>query len=90
MCAFLYGIEGVSYKDHTLGFFSGDMKFYGGLLGTIGELLYFSVVVYSTVGFGEIVPIGPLGKIVMVLEGMVGGLVLAILIIAMYKKTMDR
>ena len=52
--------------------------------------MYFSVVVYSTVGFGEMLPIGPIGKSVMMFEGIAGGLVLAILIIALYKKTMDR
>ena len=85
-CMFLYGIEGVSYQDKTLGFFSNDFSF----LSTLGNLFYFSVVVYSTVGFGEMVPIGPLGKSVMIFEGILGGLVLAILIIALYKKTMDR
>ena len=83
---FLYGIEGVSYQDKTLGFFSNDFS----LISTIGNLFYFSVVVYSTVGFGEMVPIGPIGKSVMIFEGIIGGLVLAILIIALYKKSMDR
>ena len=36
------------------------------------------------------VPIGPLGKSIMIFEGIIGGLVLAILIIALYKKSMDR
>ena len=36
------------------------------------------------------VPIGPLGKSIMIFEGITGGLVLAILIIALYKKSMDR
>ena len=85
-CMFLYGIEGVSYQDKTLGFFSNDFS----LISTIGNLFYFSVVVYSTVGFGEMVPIGPIGKSVMIFEGIIGGLVLAILIIALYKKSMDR
>ena len=85
-CMLLYGIEGVSYQDKTLGFFSNDFSF----LSTLGNLFYFSVVVYSTVGFGEMVPIGPIGKSVMIFEGILGGLVLAILIIALYKKTMDR
>jgi len=85
-CMFLYGIEGVSYQDKILGFFSDDFS----LLSTIGNLFYFSVVVYSTVGFGEMVPIGPIGKSVMIFEGIIGGLVLAILIIALYKKSMDR
>ena len=85
-CMFLYGIEGVSYQGKTLGFFSDDFS----LVSTLGNLFYFSVVVYSTVGFGEMVPIGPLGKSIMIFEGIIGGLVLAILIIALYKKSMDR
>ena len=86
ICMLLYGIEGISYNGTIVGFFSEDY----GLLSTLGNLLYFSVVVYSTVGFGEMLPIGPIGKIVMMFEGIAGGLVLAILIIALYKKTMDR
>ena len=94
----LYGIEGVSYgtladgeTQRIVGFFNEESmgKDYG-LLNTLGNLLYFSVVVYSTVGFGEMLPIGPIGKTVMMFEGIAGGLVLAILIIALYKKTMDR
>ena len=85
-CMFLYGIEGISYGDKIVGFFSDDFS----PLSTLGNLFYFSVVVYSTVGFGEMLPIGPIGKSVMVFEGIMGGLVLAILIIALYKKTMDR
>jgi len=86
VCMILYGIEGVSYQNKILGFFSDDFS----ILSTIGNLFYFSVVVYSTVGFGEMVPIGPLGKSVVIFEGIIGGLVLAILIIALYKKSMDR
>jgi hypothetical protein len=86
ICMILYGIEGISYQDKILGFFSDDFS----MLSTIGNLFYFSVVVYSTVGFGEMVPIGPLGKSVVIFEGIIGGLVLAILIIALYKKSMDR
>ena len=85
-CMFLYGIEGISYQGKILGFFSDDFSF----ISTLGNLFYFSVVVYSTVGFGEMVPIGPLGKSIMIFEGIIGGLVLAILIIALYKKSMDR
>ena len=86
VCMLLYGIQGVHYDDKIIGFFSDDFD----LLTTLGNLFYFSVVVYSTVGFGEMIPIGALGKSVMIFEGIAGGLVLAILIIALYKKTMDR
>ena len=93
-CMVLYGIEGVKYGDpihgdRIIGFFTEDYQKFG-LLNTLGNLFYFSVVVYSTVGFGEMLPIGPLGKGIMIFEGIIGGLILAILIIALYKKTMDR
>ena len=93
-CMMLYGVEGIKYGDpingdRIIGFFSDDLQKYG-LLNTLGNLFYFSVVVYSTVGFGEMLPIGPIGKATMIFEGLVGGLILAILIIALYKKTMDR
>ena len=87
-CAFLYGIEGVSYGDKLLKF-EGTQSF-AEMLNVFGDLFYFSVVVFSTVGFGEILPIGPLGKTLMIFEGLIGGLILAILIIAIYKQLMDR
>ena len=95
VCMILYGIDGVKYGDpingdRIIGFFeSSDIQKYG-ILNMLGNLFYFSVVVYSTVGFGEMLPTGFLGKSVMIFEGIAGGLVLAILIIALYKKTMDR
>ena len=87
--AILYGIEGVQYQNHILGFF-GDTEYFGGLIYVIGNLLYFSIVVYTTVGFGEIVPIGMLGKSVMIFESIIGGLFLAIFVVAMYKKINER
>jgi len=87
--AIFYGIEGVSYGDYTLGFW-GDVEQFGGILNVIGNLLYFSVVVFSTVGFGEILPIGPLGKSIMMVEGIAGGLILSIFMIAVYRQLMDR
>ena len=87
-CAFLYGIEGVRYSDKLLKF-EGTQSFTE-MLNIFGDLFYFSVVVFSTVGFGEILPIGPIGKTLMIFEGLIGGLILAILIIAVYKHLMDR
>jgi hypothetical protein len=89
ICSFLYGIEGVAYQERILGYWVTDLPEYG-IWATIGNLLYFSVVVFSTVGFGDIVPIGPLGKSIMIFEGIIGGLIMAVLIIALYKQLMDR
>ncbi len=84
--AMVYGIEGVRYGDQLLKFGEPGYSF----LATLGNLLYFSMVVFTTVGFGEIVPIGPLSKIAMMIEGFLSTVLLAILIIAMYKRSMAR
>jgi len=88
-CALLYGINGVDYQDRNLSFFADDIQEYG-YLKTFGNLFYFSVVVFSTVGFGEITPVGLLNKTVMIFEGLTGGIITTILIIAIYRQLMDR
>ena len=89
VCALIYGIDGVVYQDRNLSFFADDIQEYG-YLRTFGNLFYFSVVIFSTVGFGEITPFGLLNKTVMIFEGMTGGLILSIFVIAVYKQLMDR
>ena len=88
-CALLYGINGVDYQDRNLGFFAEDIQEYG-YWRTFGNLFYFSVVVFSTVGFGEITPLGFLNKTVMIVEGLIGGIIMSIIMIAIYKQLMDR
>ena len=88
-CALLYGINGVDYQDRNLSFFANDAQEYG-YGRTFGNLFYFSVVVFSTVGFGEITPLGLLNKSVMIVEGLIGGLIMSIIMIAIYKLLMDR
>ena len=88
-CACLFGFAGVSYQNHVLGFF-GDIDYFGNMMNVIGNLIYFSVVVFSTVGFGDIAPINLMGKSIVVFEGLIGSHILSILIIAIYRKLMDR
>jgi len=85
----IYGINGVDYQDRNLSFFADDIQEYG-YLRTFGNLFYFSVVVFSTVGFGEITPLGLLNKTAMIIEGLVGGIIMSIIMIAIYKHLMDR
>ena len=89
ICALLYGINGVDYQDRNLSFFAEDIQEYG-YLRTFGNLFYFSVVVFSTVGFGDITPLGLLNKTVMIFEGLTGGIITTIFIIAIYRQLMDR
>ena len=88
--AILFGLDGVSYNGKTVAFETIGTDIGYSFFETLVNLFYFSVVTYSTVGYGEILPIGLLGKIVMMFEGMIGGIVMSVFIIAMYKKTMDR
>jgi hypothetical protein len=59
----------------------------------IGEmlynLLYFSAVVFTTVGFGDITPTGA-SKGVMMLQGLSGQILIALFIVTLYKKLMSR
>ena len=71
------------------GFFVNDIQDYG-VWATLGDLFYFSVITFTTVGFGEITPIGPLGKFLTIFEGLVSGIIMTIFIIAMYRRLMDR
>ncbi|MCH7574888.1 MAG: pentapeptide repeat-containing protein [Candidatus Marinimicrobia bacterium] len=83
--AILYGFEGVRVGDEILRYGSGD-----GFFVTIAEMLYFSVVVFTTVGFGDMTPYGPLSKITMMVEGFTSTVYMAMLIIALYKRSMAR
>ena len=87
--ALLFGIEGVSYQDRTLGFFVNDLQNYG-IWYTLGNLFYFSVITFTTVGFGEITPIGPIGKFLTIFEGLISGILLTVLIVAIYRHMLDR
>ncbi len=89
LCACTFGFAGVSYQNHVLGFF-GDIEYFGNMINVIGNLIYFSVVVFSTVGFGDIAPINLFGKSIVIFEGLIGSLIMSVLIIALYRKLMDR
>ena len=85
MCALLYGIFGVNYGSLTLRFTSNAMP----PAETIGNLLYFSTVVFTTVGFGDITPIGA-SKAIMMVQGLSGQVLIAFFIVALYKRMMSR
>ena len=85
IAAILYGLLGLKYGASHLSFWQVDLP--------AGELLlnlfYFSTVVFTTVGFGDITPTGA-SKIVMMLQGLSGQILIAFFIVALYKKLMSR
>jgi hypothetical protein len=83
--ALFYGFEGLQYGDTIIKYGNGET-----FLATVGNLIYFSTVVFTTVGFGDITPIGPVNKLIMMLEGFSSILYMAMLIIAIYKRSMER
>jgi len=95
------GYQTANFTDEDLKYFGDSKAIKGGTLRTeaaryppslrtFGNLFYFSVVVFSTVGFGEITPLGFLNKTVMIFEGIAGGIIMSIVMIAVYKHLMDR
>ena len=85
LAALLYGLLGVRYGDHFIRFGEGALP-----AGEMGyNLLYFSTVVFTTVGFGDITPVGG-SKIVMMLQGLSGQILIAFFIVSLYKKLMSR
>ncbi len=84
-CAILFGIFGVNYNDALIKFGSSDLPFITG----VANLLYFSTVVFTTVGFGDITPLG-YSKFIMMIEGFLGQVLMALLIVSFYRKLMSR
>jgi tetratricopeptide (TPR) repeat protein len=85
LAALLYGLLGLRYADSYLSFGSEGMP----LGEKLFNLLYFSTVVFTTVGFGEITPVGA-SKGIMMLQGLSGQILIAFFIVTLYKKLMSR
>jgi hypothetical protein len=56
------------------------------IIGSFVEALYFSTVVMTTVGFGDIVPATPLGRLVVGGEAILGLFLFALLTSTIYRK----
>ena len=84
-CSLVYGFIGVSYKDAIIKFGSSDLPFFS----SIANLIYFSTVVFTTVGFGDITPLG-FGKLVMMIEGFLGQILMAFFIVTLYRRLISR
>ena len=83
--AIIYGLIGLRYGDAHLSFWTKDFS----PADIFFNLLYFSTVVFTTVGFGDITPVGA-SKAIMMAQGLSGQILIAFFIVALYKKLMSR
>jgi len=83
--ALLYGMFGAQYGGVTLRFTDSAVPF----AEAMGNLLYFSTVVFTTVGLGDIIPLGT-SKAVVMAQSLSGQVLIAFFIVALYKKMMSR
>jgi hypothetical protein len=70
-------------------FYPGSIVHASGRTNSEGELLYFSLVTLATIGYGDIVPLGPEVRMLAALEGVAGVLYVAIavaLLVNAYKQ----
>lgn len=70
--AFGYLYQGIAALDGNDFFAQGA--------GTPGDFIYFSFIVLTTVGFGDLTPANPLGQRLVVMEALVGQIYLVVLV----------
>lgn len=70
---FVLGLEANAFENLT----AAPLK------GEVAELLYFSFVTLTTLGYGDILPVSPLARVLAALEAIAGQLYLTILVAAL-------
>ena len=81
--SFLFFVSGVQYED-KIQIFSQVNSFEENLY-IFANSFYFSIVTFTTLGYGDILPIG-LTKVFAATEALLGGFILAIFVIVFVKK----
>ena len=76
---------------HTTGYFSRLLWGYSALenLAVLYDALYYSVVTFTTLGYGDYTPVG-VGKAFAMTEAFFGPFLIALFVVTVYKKYMER
>jgi hypothetical protein len=82
-CAICYFLFGVSYQDSLLRF-SFDNSFDDNVSALLNSI-YFSVVTFTTLGYGDITPIG-LSRLIAAIEAFCGSFSLALFVVVFVKR----
>ncbi len=88
LCALIFSLLGI---HHSSGFFSQVSTAYSlsENLTVLYDALYFSVVTFTTLGYGDFMPVG-IGKLIATVEAFSGAFLTALFTITMYKWYMER
>jgi voltage-gated potassium channel Kch len=82
-CALMYFLFGISYQDEIL-----SINFSNSLPDNISALLnsiYFSVVTFTTLGYGDITPVG-FSRFIATIEAFTGSFSLALFVVVFVKR----
>jgi hypothetical protein len=83
LCAILYFFTGINYSGEQLQFYSG-MGIADGLR-LFFSCLYYSVVTFTTLGYGDITPLG-LSRLIAAVEAFTGSFTIALFVVVFVKK----
>jgi len=81
--SFLFFFSGINYSGNIINY-SINNSFYENI-GIFFNSLYFSVVTFTTLGYGDITPIG-ISKLFASIEALLGGFILALFVVVFVKK----
>ena len=86
MCGLVYFMLGILDAGQVTAF-----NYQAGLLDNISaflKTLYFSVVTFTTLGYGDLVPVGPVGpsRVIAAIEAFTGSFTLALFVVVFVKK----
>lgn len=79
----IFFMTGLTYSDETIQF-SADATLETNILALLNTL-YFSVVTFTTLGYGDILPVG-ISKLFAGIEALFGGFILALFVVVFVKK----
>ncbi|MEH6346922.1 MAG: pentapeptide repeat-containing protein [Bermanella sp.] len=83
ICGFFYFFLGISDHGQDLAF-EPQQSFWANLM-VLGKHMYFSVVTFTTLGYGDLVPVGS-SRVVAAIEAFVGSFTLALFVVVFVKK----
>jgi hypothetical protein len=83
ICGLFYFGLGISEGGQILGFKAG-VSLWENLTALI-KVMYFSVVTFTTLGYGDLVPVGP-SRVIAAIEAFVGSFTLALFVVVFVKK----